>query len=678
MKKFFIIILFSFFSFILLADTETPTVTETPTPLSPTVEPTETGCVYRDGTFGRGGYFVYDAGMASEASSLVEDNNGKIVVGGYIGNEFAIWRLNGNGTLDSTFNGTGIYKMAVAGGPDIIDEIVVDGNNRIIGVGMSKDVSGKYRMFVIRLNSNGTLDTSFGSGAGYVSYGNAAGGNGNDYGYGLAIDAGGRIIVCGKSERTAGNYSMVIWRLNNDGTLDSTFNSNGKVVIDVGSGAGGEFENIKIDNSGKIVACGSLFNGTDYDMVVYRINSNGSLDTSFNGTGYLRHNNAAGGNSHDYGHVLTITMNGEILVGGQSASGTSDDVVVWKIKSNGELDTGFNNMGYVAFDNEENVYGLESGNGIMLSRNGIIVIGEGGGAVGTSDLSIWRFKLNGQIDANFNGNGYITHHNAAGGNGTDYGNKGIIDRNGRIVVAGMSRSAGYNSMVVWRYVDDCQVNLPANIKIFKSARGEEAKVGAKIFYTIEIKNDTFSDIYNLKVWDTLPEKVEYIKTVTGPQVEPDNNRLIIWDFSGDTLSAGQSLFIEFKVIITSLEPNGFITNRAGCDYNDDFYLAPLRHPSIFSNVSFYPLGVVAVYPNPFNPKTAINGKVKFANTIPGMFIRIFTISGEFVTSIKADSVITYWEGKNRFGCMISPGVYYYIIENPETGETIKGKLFVIY
>lgn len=347
-------------------------------------------------------------------------------------------------------------------------------------------------------------------------------------------------------------------------------------------------------------------------------------------------------------------------------------------KSNGEFDKDFNNIGYVKFDNQENVYGLESGNGIMFLRNNIIVIGEGGGEAGTSDLSIWKFTSNGNIDTNFNGNGYITHHNAAGGNGTDYGNKGIIDSNGRIVVAGMSRSVSYNSMVVWRYVDNCQMNLPADIKIFKTVRGEEAKIGAKIFFKIEIKNNTQSDIYNLKVWDTLPEKVEYIKTISGPQVEPDNNRLIIWDFSGNTLAAGQSLFIEFKVIITSLEPNGFITNKVGCDYNDDFYLPPLRHPPVFSNVAFYPLGEVAVYPNPFNPKIAIDGKVKFANTVPGMFIRIFTISGEFVVSIKADSVIAYWEGKNRFGCMVSPGVYYYIIENPETGKIIKGKLFVIY
>lgn len=275
---------------------------------------------------------MYDAGMGSEASSLVEDNYGKILIGGYIGNELAIWRINENGTLDTTFNGIGIYKMAVAGGPDTIDEIRIDNNNKIVAVGSTKDASGKYRMFVIRLNSNGTLDTSFGGGLGYVSYGNAAGGNGDDYGYGLTIDAGGKIVICGRSEKVAGNYSLVIWRLNYDGTLDSTFNSSGTVVIDVSSGIGGKFEDIMTDSSGRIVVTGSLFNGTDYDMVVYRLNSDGSLDTSFNGSGYIRHNNAAGGNNHDYGHELKVTTNSEIFVSGQSAGATSDDVVVWKIK----------------------------------------------------------------------------------------------------------------------------------------------------------------------------------------------------------------------------------------------------------------------------------------------------------------------------------------------------------
>ena len=74
--------------------------------------------------------------------------------------------------------------------------------------------SPNYDMVIRRYNSDGNIDTTF-AGVGYVTHNNAAGGNANDIGWSVALDAAGRILVCGISKSGAGNwYDNVIWRYN--------------------------------------------------------------------------------------------------------------------------------------------------------------------------------------------------------------------------------------------------------------------------------------------------------------------------------------------------------------------------------------------------------------------------------------------------------------------------------
>ena len=83
-----------------------------------------------------------------------------------------------------------------------------------------------------------------------------------------------------------------------------------------------------------------------------------------------------------------------------------------------------------------------------------------------------------------------------------------------------------------------------------------------------------------------------------------------------------------------------------------------------------------IYPNPFNPDTAIGGALKIENLIPGADFKIYTISGEFVYSKEAETVIEYWYPRNRYGSPVSAGIYYYIIKNPDD-RIYKGKLFIV-
>ncbi len=179
---------------------------------------------------------------------------------------------------------------------------------------------------------SGSLDTTFDT-DGIVVHNNAAGGNGHDYGQSITTDSSGRILVAGESWNGTNGGDMAIWRYNSNGTLDTTFDTDGIVVHSNAAGGNGldTGYSITTDSSGRILVAGNSWNGTNNDMAIWRYNSNGSLDTTFDSDGIVVHSNAAGGNGIDSGVSITIDSSGRILVAGRSwnAAGNAD-MVIWR------------------------------------------------------------------------------------------------------------------------------------------------------------------------------------------------------------------------------------------------------------------------------------------------------------------------------------------------------------
>jgi uncharacterized delta-60 repeat protein len=118
----------------------------------------------------------------------------------------------------------------------------------------------------------GVLDTSF-NGTGFVVHNNAAGGNSDDYGNSIYVDNTGKIYVTGSSKNSSGNYDMVIWRYNSNGSLDSSFGNNGIVVHNNAAGGNGSDigKSIYVDSNGKIYVIGFSWNSSNnYDMVIWK------------------------------------------------------------------------------------------------------------------------------------------------------------------------------------------------------------------------------------------------------------------------------------------------------------------------------------------------------------------------------------------------------------------------
>ena len=184
-------------------------------------------------------------------SNSIIYNNNKILIVTSINYNFFIMRFNTVGSLDNTFGSNGTITTDL-GGNDIGSTIIIDSNNQIL-VGGTKN----NNFAIARYNNNGSLDISFGIN-GYV----VSNLGGNDYGYSINFDNNKKIILGGTS-----NNNFAIARYNEDGSLDTTFGQNGTIITDLGN-----YDyaySIIIDNYNKILLGGT----SNYNFAIVRYNS---------------------------------------------------------------------------------------------------------------------------------------------------------------------------------------------------------------------------------------------------------------------------------------------------------------------------------------------------------------------------------------------------------------------
>ncbi len=188
--------------------------------------------------------------------------------------EKQVWRVKPNAALDTSFGGTGIITLSNAIVKGIEDTLVTaDGKMLVCGLSAVGDA-----MFVMRLNVDGSLDTSF-NGTGYMTHSSAAGGN-YDFAKTISVDGNGKIVVAGTSKDAGGDPDFAVWRINTDGTLDSTFNGTGFTSVDLGLGDESAVD-IAIESSGRIVVLGSYVSGGTNYMAHFRLSANGILDNIY-------------------------------------------------------------------------------------------------------------------------------------------------------------------------------------------------------------------------------------------------------------------------------------------------------------------------------------------------------------------------------------------------------------
>ena len=244
-----------------------------------------------DTSFGVGGHVITDFGFRDGINGVALQADGKIVAVGQTGfssDGWAVARYNANGSLDNTFGGGGKVVTDMQPGSDVAFDVAIQPDGKIVAVGLSgpSGSSSTTRFAVVRYNTDGSLDTTF-NGTGFVL--TADFGNTTAYATTVLLQPDGKIVALGHSSLSGGNFSFAAARYNANGSLDSAFGANG--IVKITGGAGISFEQIRdavLMPDGRIVAGGVVNNAsTSADIAFLRMTPSGQLDTTFATDGKL-------------------------------------------------------------------------------------------------------------------------------------------------------------------------------------------------------------------------------------------------------------------------------------------------------------------------------------------------------------------------------------------------------
>ena len=337
--------------------------------------------------------------------------------------------LYGATGLDTgSFNQPNGYTLYNSKNIDFSRAVAVQPDGRILAAGATFN-GLTYDVLVVRFNADGSLDTTFGT-RGVFTYDRGT----DDYGYAMALRSDGKIIIAGCTYNGT-TYDILVLRLNGNGTLDTSFGSRGVVTYDGGSNDFAYAAALQPD--GKILVVGENHNGMDHDALVLRFNGNGSLDTSFGSGGVVTYDSGY----NDYANALSLQSDGRIVVAGIRFNGIDNDVLVLRFNGNGTPDTSFGSRGVVIYDSGRD----DVGHGVVAQKDGKIVVAGSTFNGMDNDVLVLRFSRDGSLDSSFGKGGVAVYDSGCDDNGLAV----ALESDGRIIVAlGCFNSMGYSGMVL--------------------------------------------------------------------------------------------------------------------------------------------------------------------------------------------------------------------------------------
>lgn len=353
---------------------------------------------------------------SNDAQGVAVQSDGKIVVSGTSaqnGSDFVVIRLQNTieatpGSYDSTFNDEVFGNLGKVlnnqGATDIVfNDVAVQSNGQIVAVG-TYDASTAADMVVARYELGGGIDSTFGTfipGITIIDSSLGSGTSFQDTGNAVAIQPDGKIIVVGQSDATTPTGDFFIARLNTNGTLDASFDDDGEVFCNFGN-PDDIARAVGLQSDGKIVVAGSTGAGAMTDFAMTRINTDGSLDSGFGTVTEAGKVILDVSSDSDQCNDLKILSDDKILLAG--TVGAISDFAVARFTKEGILDTTFNSAGTIpgVFTRGSAVAFSDSCNAVDVQSDGkIILVGDNG-----TDIVVMRILADGSgIDPTFNASG---------------------------------------------------------------------------------------------------------------------------------------------------------------------------------------------------------------------------------------------------------------------------------
>jgi uncharacterized delta-60 repeat protein len=267
----------------------------------------------------------FDGHSYDGANAVAVQPDGKIVVAGSSDGDFAAARYHTNGSLDTSFSNDGRFMTGYADGLEAAEAVAVQPDGKIVIAGWT-DLNGSLDFAIARIDTGGTLDSPFSI--------RLTGFGSDEVAYAVAIQPDGKIVVAGQSnEDDADEFALA--RYTAGGSLDSSFDGDGRVETGI-SGARVGADAVAIQGNGRIVAAGWTIAGSDRDFELMRYNTDGTLDTKFDGNG----KQATEFGGRDLAAAVAVQPDGSIVAAGWTSAGIEDsfDFALARYNRNGALD----------------------------------------------------------------------------------------------------------------------------------------------------------------------------------------------------------------------------------------------------------------------------------------------------------------------------------------------------
>ena len=376
-----------------------------------------------DNSFSGDGKQTTDFGLLREdrGHAIVVQNDGRIVAAGFTNFNgayaFALARYNTDGTLDNSFSGDGKVITDIGPISDVPYALTLMADGKAVAGGAAFDAG--YAS--VRYNLDGTPDNSF-DGDGIVIGGVPTGYTAF---YASAVQPDGKILAAGTT-LINNEYHFTVVRYNTDGSYDNSFSGDGKLLVETLSEGGNFCYAMKLQSDGKIVLGGSGRHGIEIDFAIARLNPDGSLDNSFSGDGKALVGLAGYGESV---YAMDIQADGKIVVAGFTYFNYQADIVLARLNTDGTLDNSFSNDGIVMTD-----FGTDNdvANAMIIQPDGKIIVA-GVTNYPIFDIAMARYNANGDLDPTFDLDGKLITDFFGG---RDWVSAMALQSDGKIVVAG--------------------------------------------------------------------------------------------------------------------------------------------------------------------------------------------------------------------------------------------------
>ena len=301
-----------------------------------------------DTDFGTDGAFTYLIGQEANIYSAALTANGKIIMVGAMYQSsvsvLLVIQLNADGTLDEGFGTGGVVTQAVGvvpeNGEDIAYDVAIDANGNILVCGLSFDADYIRRPIVVRFTAAGALDVAFGT-AGVAGI---PAGIGSSSFKGIVVQPDGRIVASGSFGSGLLWNELLLVRFNADGSLDESFGDQGVVKYNYGN-VDDRGEDLVLTPDGSILVAGfTVTQSYNYSALLMKFMQDGSVDVNFGENGAVMEDM----DNYDHAWELSLLADGKIVIAGTSGQGPPNgfDMAVWKYLPDGSRDITFGTGGF--------------------------------------------------------------------------------------------------------------------------------------------------------------------------------------------------------------------------------------------------------------------------------------------------------------------------------------------